>query len=127
MKASLLPAVPALATRGAARGPWAAVALATAVLVALTVLAAGVVAVVPGLSSAVRSVVSVGLNGVAHTPREAASIAANNVLIAGSMLLVAALAPRLGRAGRLLCDALVLSIVARSALLVGVVLGSAGP
>lgn len=123
MKPRALPSSPTASQALSASG---AAAIATAALVALTLATAAVVASVPGLAAATRDFVSVSLDGLPHTPGQAASIAANNVLIAASMLLVAALAPHMRRGARFLCDALVVSIVARSGLLVGAVLGTTG-
>lgn len=108
------------------RAAWQDAVAATRLLAVLTVDTAVLVAVIPGLDDTVRTVVSVQLTGIPHTLSQAASIAANNLLIAGSILLVAVLQPRVGRLGRLVCDGLVVSIVARSALLVGAVIGATG-
>ncbi len=106
--------------------PVRAVIAAGAVLSLGTLAIAAIVAAVPPLAAAVRDALPVRLDGanIPHEPGEVVRIAANNLAVAGSMLLTAALAARMRRTARLVCDVLAASIVARSAVLVGAVLGS---
>jgi uncharacterized membrane protein SpoIIM required for sporulation len=108
------------------RSPARCAVQVTGVLWSGTLLGAAAVAAIPPLARAVRHVLPVHLDGsgVSHTIGGGAGIAANNLAIAGSMLLMAAIAPRVGRKARIVGDILAVSIVARSALLVGAVLGS---
>lgn len=101
---------------------------AIAALFALTALTAAVVAAVPGLADCVDDLASVRLDGpnIPHTLGEVLRIFLHNVVIVAVPIAVAAARHTFRRFGRVVCDVAVVTIVARSGLLVGAVLGANG-
>jgi uncharacterized membrane protein SpoIIM required for sporulation len=101
---------------------------AIAALFALTALTALVVVAVPGLADRVDDVASVRLDGanIPHTPGEVLRILLHNLFVVAVPIAVGAARRSFGRLGRTVCDVFVVTILARSALLVGAVLGANG-
>ena len=106
----------------------AAIVSCTAVILAATGAVAAVTAVVPGLAQLSRQLLPTHLDGAGldHALGQVVALVAHNGAIVAALLAAAALRTRAGRLGRALCDALAVSIVARSILLVGFVLGGQG-
>lgn len=101
---------------------------ATAALIALTALSAALVAAVPGLADAVDDVVTVRVDGanLPHTPGEVLRLFLNNCIVVGGLLAVAGGRHYFGRVGRIVCDVVAATIVLRSGVLVGAVIGANG-
>lgn len=105
-----------------------AVLTASGVLWGATAAIAALVAAIPQLVRAARDVLGpLGAHPLQRSPVEVFHIAANNALVAGSMLAFAAFAARMGPKTRTVCDVVAVSIVARSAVFVGVALGAHTP